>query len=184
MRRIRVKRGAVARAKRIKLLIMDVDGVLTDGRMVLTEGGDELKCFHSHDGMGINLAKRAGLGIAFATSETNRIVPARAKKLGVDDVFLGARRKGEILEEIAAKHGFTARECAFIGDDLLDIPALRRAGLAVAVANAVPEVKRLAHVVTGAAGGQGAVREAIEWILEAQGLRRLTVARYIAEHGG
>jgi 3-deoxy-D-manno-octulosonate 8-phosphate phosphatase (KDO 8-P phosphatase) len=184
MRNMIVRRGAAARAKRIKLLVLDVDGVLTDGRMALSEGGDELKFFHTHDGMAVNLARRAGLKIAFVTAEVSQIAAARGKKLGVDDVVTGARRKGETLEELAAKHGLSAGECAYIGDDLLDIPALQRAGLAIAVANAVPEVKRLAHVVTSAAGGQGAVREAIEWILNAQGLRRLTVARYVAEHGG
>jgi 3-deoxy-D-manno-octulosonate 8-phosphate phosphatase (KDO 8-P phosphatase) len=163
---------------------MDVDGVLTDGRIVLTEGGDELKFFHSHDGLAINLAKRAGLKIAFVTAESSQIALARGKKLGVDDVCIGVRRKGEALEDLLAKHGLSAQECAYIGDDLLDIPALQRAGLAVAVANAVPEVKRLAHLVTRAAGGQGAVREAVEWILGAQGRWRQTVVEYITDHGG
>jgi 3-deoxy-D-manno-octulosonate 8-phosphate phosphatase (KDO 8-P phosphatase) len=138
---------------------MDVDGVLTDGRMVLGQSGDELKMFHTHDGIALALAHRAGLRTAIMTGETSPIAKARGAKLGVDRVLLGVRRKGESVEALLAELGWGPECLAYIGDDLLDIPALGRAGLAVAVNDAVPEVKAAAHVVTLAMGGHGAVRE-------------------------
>ena len=173
-----------ARARRVRLLIMDVDGVLTDGRMVLTERGDEIKFFHTHDGMGVALAKRAGLKTAIVTGEKSLIAKARGAKLGVDEVVLGARRKGEIVDALVKKYGLSLEAAAFIGDDLLDIPVLQRVGFAVAVADAVPEVKRVAHLVTKARGGQGAVRETVEVILRAQAKWRSLVAAYVRDHGG
>ena len=177
-------RGAQARARQIRLLVLDVDGVLTDGRMVLSERGDELKAFHTHDGMGINLARRAGIAVALVTGEKSTIAQARGAKLEVEDVVLGARRKGDVLAELMAKHGVRREETAFMGDDLLDLPALQRAGLAVAPANAVAEVRRAAHVVTRAAGGAGAVRECVELILRAQGRWNEAVRAFVREHGG
>ena len=177
-------RDFTARARRIRLLVLDVDGVLTDGRMVLSERGDELKFFHTHDGMGINLAKRAGLALALVTGEKSPIAQRRGEKLGIDDVVLGARRKGEVLGELMAKHGMRAEEVAFMGDDILDLPALQRAGLAVAPANAVAEVRAAVHLVTKAAGGAGAVRECVEQILRAQGRWRDAVRAFVREHGG
>ena len=172
------------RARRVKLLILDVDGVLTDGRMTLTERGDELKSFHTHDGMGVNLARRAGIKIALVTGEKSEIGRMRGIKLGVEEIVLGARRKADTLEEIRAKLGVAAAEVAFMGDDLLDIPALERAGLAVAPANAVPEVRAVVDVVTRAAGGAGAVRECVELILRAQGVWERTVRAFVQDHGG
>ena len=164
--------------------MLDVDGVLTDGRMILSERGDELKVFDSHDGLAIGLAQRAGLRVAFVTGEKNAIAQARAARLGVEDVVVGARRKGEAVEELAARHDLTLAQVAFMGDDLLDIPALERAGLAVAPANAVPEARAVAHRVTRAAGGAGAVRECVEWILRAQGRWGEVVSAFVREHGG
>ena len=148
----RVKRGrdVTRRARKIRLLVLDVDGVLTDGRMVISERGDELKFFHTHDGMGVNLARRSGIAVALVTGEKSTIAQARGAKLGIEDVVLGARRKGEVLESLTAKYDVRADEVAFMGDDLLDIPALQRAGLAVAPANAVTEARAVAHVVTRA----------------------------------
>ena len=179
------RRGGVrARARRVKLLVLDVDGVLTDGRMTLTERGDELKSFHTHDGMGVNLAKRAGIAVALVTGEKSTIAQARGTKLGVADVVLGARRKAETIDELMVKFGVAPAEVAFMGDDLLDIPALERVGLAVAPANAVPEVRALVDVVTRAAGGAGAVRECVELILRAQGLWDEAVRAFVVESGG
>ena len=183
----RAPRGRPAtqtRARRIRLLVLDVDGVLTDGRMILSERGDELKAFHTHDGMGITLARRCGITVALVTGEKSTIAQARGTKLGVDDVVLGARRKGEVLAELMAKHGVRAEETAFMGDDLLDLPALERAGFAVAPANAVPEVRAIADVVTRAAGGAGAVRECVEVILRAQGRWRDAIRAFVRDHGG
>ncbi len=163
---------------------MDVDGVLTDGRMILSERGDELKAFHSHDGVAIVLAKRARLRTAMITGEQSPIAKARAAKLGVDSVVLGARRKGESLEALMAEHGVPADAVAYIGDDLLDLPALQRAGFAIAVADSAPEVQAIAHFVTKARGGEGVLRECVELILRAQGSWRSIVRGYVRDHGG
>lgn len=177
------RRSGLQRARRIRLVMMDVDGVLTDGRMILSEQGDELKAFHSHDGVAIALAHRAGLRTAMITGESSPIAKARGAKLGVDTVILGARRKGESVEALMAECGLPAEAVAYIGDDLLDLPALQRVGLAIAVADAAPEVRAAAHVVTRARGGHGAVREAVEFILRAQGTWRSTVQAYARDHG-
>lgn len=179
-----MRRDVAARARNIRLLVMDVDGVLTDGRMVLSDKGDELKMFHTHDGIGLALAHRAGLQTAMVTGETSPIAKARGDKLGVGTVVLGARRKGDVIDALLAETGVSAQALAYIGDDLLDVPALERAGLAVAPADAVPDVRALAHVVTKAPGGHGAVRECVELILRAQRLWLPTVQAYIREHGG
>ncbi len=179
-----MKRDVIARARKIRLLVMDVDGVLTDGRMVLSDRGDELKMFHTHDGIGLALAHRAGLATAMVTGETSPIAKSRGEKLGVGTVVLGARRKGEAVDMILAAAGLSSEALAYVGDDLLDVPALKRAGLAIAVANAVPEVKAVAHVVTTAPGGAGAVRECVELILRAQRRWRATVQAYVRDHGG
>jgi 3-deoxy-D-manno-octulosonate 8-phosphate phosphatase (KDO 8-P phosphatase) len=176
--------GAVARARKVRFLVMDVDGVLTDGRMILSERGDELKAFHTRDGVAIALAKRAGWRTALVTGETSTIAKARGTKLGVDVVILGARRKAETVEALRAEYELSADAVAYIGDDLLDVPAMQRAGLAIAVADGSETVRRLAHAVTRAAGGQGAVREAIEWILRVQRRWGPVVDAYVREHGG
>ena len=173
-----------ARARKIRLLAMDVDGVLTDGRMVLSDGGAELKMFHTHDGIGLALAHRAGLRTAMVTGETSLIAKARGTKLGVGTVVLGARRKGDVVDALLAEYGLSADALAYIGDDLLDLPALQRAGLAVAVADAVADVRAVAHVVTKARGGHGAVRECVELVLRAQGVWDRVYRAFVDEHGG
>jgi 3-deoxy-D-manno-octulosonate 8-phosphate phosphatase (KDO 8-P phosphatase) len=181
---VRLGRHVLERARRVRLLVMDVDGVLTDGRMILSERGDELKAFHARDGIGLALAKRAGLRTAMVTGEASPIAKARGAKLGVDAVVLAARRKGETLEALRAELALPADAVAYIGDDLLDIPAMQKAGLALAVADAAAPVKAVAHVVTRAAGGQGAVRECVELILRAQRVWTRVLAGYVSEHGG
>jgi len=177
-------RAVAARARKIRLLVMDVDGVLTDGRMIISERGDELKSFHTHDGVAVALAKRAGLRTAMVTGESSPIAKTRGTKLGVDSIVLGARRKGEVIEALRAEFDVPAAAVAYIGDDLLDIPAMQAAGLAIAVADAAPPVKAVAHVVTRARGGQGALRECVELLLRAQGSWRRIVGDYVREHGG
>ncbi len=142
------------RARHVRLVVTDVDGVLTDGRMILSDHGDELKSFHTRDGVAVALARRAKLRTAMITGETSPIAKTRGDKLGVDVVVLGARRKGEALEALCAQFDLPCTAAAYIGDDLLDIPALQRAGLAVAVADAADEVKavaQLAHPARAAA---------------------------------
>jgi 3-deoxy-D-manno-octulosonate 8-phosphate phosphatase (KDO 8-P phosphatase) len=163
---------------------MDVDGVLTDGRMLLSERGDEVKAFHARDGVALALAQRAGLRTAMVSGETSAVVKARAARLGVDRVLLGARRKGEALDALLAEWELPAEAAAFVGDDLLDLPALQRVGLAIAVADAAPEVKAVAHVVTRAGGGRGAIRECVELVLRARGAWRAAVDAYVRDHGG
>lgn len=180
----RRRTGVAARARRIRLLVLDVDGVLTDGTMVVAEGGDELKGFHARDGVALALARRAGLKTALVTGEKSPIAKIRGDKLGIDQVVLGARRKGDALDELLVGFELPAEAAAYVGDDLLDVPAMQRAGLAIAVADAVPEVKAVAHAVTRAPGGRGAVRECVELILKAQGAWRSTVDAYIRDHGG
>jgi 3-deoxy-D-manno-octulosonate 8-phosphate phosphatase (KDO 8-P phosphatase) len=169
-----------ARLKAIRLLVCDVDGVLTDGGMWLTSDGREAKRFSAHDGLGLSLARAAGLTTAFLTARRSPVVARRARECGVPLVLQGRRDKGPALAELCRRAAVPTAATAYVGDDLVDLPALRLAGLAVAVANAVPEVKRAADFVTAACGGHGAVREVIEHLLKAQGRWTQAVARFNA----
>lgn len=164
----------LARARRIKLLLMDIDGTLTDGGVCLiatpgVEAVAEMKVFNSKDGAGIKLARIMGIRTGFITGRSSHAVEVRARELSVDYVYLGQTTKMGAFEECLRRAGVTAEETAYLGDDLPDIPVSRRAGLAVAVADAAPEVKAACHYVTEARGGQGAAREVVELILKAQG---------------
>jgi 3-deoxy-D-manno-octulosonate 8-phosphate phosphatase (KDO 8-P phosphatase) len=158
-----------ARARRIKLLLMDCDGVLTDGRLWLTSDGDEQKAFHARDGQGISLLHRAGLQTGIITGRTSSAVDRRAQDLKMSYLRQYAKDKIKALEEILAEAGVTTDECAYIGDDVGDIPVMRRVGLAVAVSDAVEETKQAAQYITALRGGQGAVREVCDLVLKAQG---------------
>jgi 3-deoxy-D-manno-octulosonate 8-phosphate phosphatase (KDO 8-P phosphatase) len=158
------------RAKPIKLLLMDCDGVLTDGQLELLENGDEQKTFHARDGQGISLFHRAGWKTGIISGRTSSAVERRAQDLKMAYVRQYAKDKIAALEEIMAAAGVSADECAYIGDDVADIPVMRRVGFAVAVADAVEETKQAAHYVTELKGGRGAVREVADLILKAQGL--------------
>lgn len=157
------------RARGIRLLVMDVDGVLTDGTIVCGPDGQEWKAFHVQDGFAITAGQRAGLRMALISGRTSGAVARRAAELGLAEVHQGTRDKVAAYEGLVRRHGLTDTAAAFIGDDLVDLPLLRRVGLAVAVADAAPEVRAAAHYVTAAPGGRGAVREVIRLILEAQG---------------
>ncbi|PYS42055.1 MAG: 3-deoxy-D-manno-octulosonate 8-phosphate phosphatase [Acidobacteria bacterium] len=154
------------RAGRIKLLLMDCDGVLTDGRLWLTGDGDEQKTFHVRDGQGIGLLHQAGIKTGIISSGATE---RRAQELNISFVRQDAKDKIEALEEILTRAGVSAHECAYIGDDVGDIPVMNQVGLAVAVADAVEEAKRAAQYLTKANGGHGAVREVCELILKVQG---------------
>jgi len=158
-----------ARAQRIKLLLMDCDGVLTDGGLWLMAEGDEQKAFHARDGQGISLCHHAGLKTGIISGRTSSAVERRARDLKMSYVRQYAKDKIKALDEILAAAGVTANECAYIGDDVADIPVMRRVALAVAVGDAVPETKEAAHYVTELKGGHGAVREVCDLILKAQG---------------
>jgi len=166
------------RARRIKLLLMDCDGVLTDGRLELLENGEEQKTFHARDGQGISLFHRAGLKTGIISGRTSSAVERRAQDLSMSYVRQSAKDKIQALEEIMAAAHVSLQECAYIGDDLGDIPVMLQVGLAVAVADAVTETKQAAHLVTEHSGGQGAVREVCDLILKAQGRWDELMKRY------
>jgi 3-deoxy-D-manno-octulosonate 8-phosphate phosphatase (KDO 8-P phosphatase) len=157
------------RAERIKLLLMDCDGVLTDGRIWILENGEDQKAFHTRDGLGIDLLHRAGLKSGIISGRTSSALERRAQSLGVSYLWQGRDDKRQAFADTLAQAQVTKEEVAFIGDDLTDLPLMGQSGLAIAVADAAAEVRERAHHVTGANGGYGAVREAIELILKAQG---------------
>jgi 3-deoxy-D-manno-octulosonate 8-phosphate phosphatase (KDO 8-P phosphatase) len=168
-----------AQARLVRLLAMDVDGVLTDGRIVLDQQGHELKNFHVHDGQGIVLAHRAGLHIAWISGRQSAAVQHRASELQVTWVYQGVTNKVQVLREVLGQTAVPVTAAAYIGDDLGDLPLLRHVGLPIAVANALPEVRAGAAWITQRAGGQGAVREVIDFILRAQGRWTAAVETYL-----
>jgi 3-deoxy-D-manno-octulosonate 8-phosphate phosphatase (KDO 8-P phosphatase) len=177
-RRIRAQSNAfpadvAARARKIRVLLMDVDGVLTAGQVYLMPQADgtavEMKAFHSQDGAGLKLARDAGLRTGVISGRESAATTRRAQEVGMEFVFQGRGEKVPAYEEILRVAGVRDSEVAYIGDDLPDLPILERVGLAIAVANAVEEVRRAVHHVTRRTGGDAGVREAIEGILKAQG---------------
>src|ERR1700690_2149986 len=218
------------RARKIKLILFDVDGVLTDGKIWVlpvprdtastivqqtgasaakevestspspspsnpVSGGRgwtdyhaftniEAKGFHAHDGTGISLARLAGIKTGLITKRISSTVAFRARDLKIDHVHQGVQDKAGVMREIIEKEGITAAEVAFVGDDVIDLPVMRKCGLAIAVKNGRREVKAEAHFVTPHAGGDGAARDAVEYILKAQGKFKKAVVDYIGERGG
>jgi 3-deoxy-D-manno-octulosonate 8-phosphate phosphatase (KDO 8-P phosphatase) len=197
-----------SRAKRIKLILFDVDGVLTDGKLFIfpapagieqptqehaaKHGGQggfglhsqsmiEAKGFHAHDGTAISLARLGGIKTGLITKRISETVALRARDLKLEHVYQGIQDKLTVFEEILRGEGLTSSEAAFVGDDVIDLPVMRNCGFAVAVANARSEVKAEAHYVTPHAGGDGAVRDAVEYILKAQGKWKSVVSEYICE---
>ena len=197
-----------ARAQKIKVIIFDVDGVLTDGTLwffpstkqdagsqlsagemkadasgyqIVTVNSLEGKGFSAHDGVGMSLARLAGLKLGIITKRVSEAVAMRARELRIHHVFLGQDNKLLALDKILAAEGITAEEVAYVGDDIIDLPVMRRCGLAVAVPNARKEVREEAHLVTDHAGGEGAARDAIEYILSAQGRFQQVLEKYLAE---
>jgi 3-deoxy-D-manno-octulosonate 8-phosphate phosphatase (KDO 8-P phosphatase) len=206
------KSSPAARARKIKLIIFDVDGVLTDGKIWIfpSPGGSqpgiqqsvlerstqhggqsgfglystsliEAKGFHAHDGTAISLARLSGIKTGIITKRISETVALRARDLKIDHVHQGIQDKATVFAQILEKDGITAVEAAFVGDDVIDLPAMRRCGFAIAVKNARPEVKAEAHWSTPHAGGEGAARDAVEYILKAQGKWKKAVENYISE---
>ena len=169
-----------SRAARVRLLLLDCDGVLTDGRITPVEGGEELKSFHTHDGHGLVMLHRAGLRSGIISGRKSRLVELRAADLGVSFVRQGALNKVEAFESLMAEAGVEPSHAAYVGDDVVDIPLMRRCALAVAVADATPDTRAAAHYVTRLPGGFGAVREVCELILKAQGRWDELMKRYLA----
>ena len=167
------------RARRVRLLLMDCDGVLTDGRITLVGEAEEQKSFHTRDGHGIVMLHRAGLRTGIISGRTSAAVARRAADLGIEFLRQGSHNKVVEFEELLAAAGVAPEETAFVGDDVVDIPLMRRSGFAVAVADATHETRAAAHYVTGARGGFGAVREVCELILKAQGHWDELMKRYV-----
>lgn len=213
--------SAASRARKIRLILFDVDGVLTDGKIWIfpappapglethpagsegesirdlsaKHGGQggfgfhsatliEAKGFHAHDGTAISLARLAGLKTGVITKRISETVALRARDLKLDHVHQGIQDKATVFRQILSQDGIGAREAAFVGDDVIDLPVMRLCGFAIAVKNARAEVKAEAHWITPHGGGEGAARDAVEYILKAQGKWRKVVAEYTAERGG
>lgn len=162
----------------IRMLVLDVDGVLTDGNIIINHDGTESKRFNLHDGHGIKLWHRAGLTTALISGRETDATTERAKQLSIAHVLQGCKQKLPAFESLLSETGLTASQTAYVGDDLMDIPIVRRAGFGVAVANAVDELKRSADMVTDRDGGCGAVREVIEYILKNTGKWSELMQRY------
>lgn len=170
----------LAKAARVQLVIFDVDGVLTDGSLYLGDDGQEYKGFHSRDGHGMAMLREAGVHIGIITGRTSQVVVHRMASLGVEHVYQGRREKLPAFEDLLGKLGIPSEAAAFVGDDVVDLPIMTRAGLAIAVADAHPLVVRHAHWQTPSAGGRGAGRDVCELILEARGQLEGLLQRYLA----
>lgn len=157
------------RIRGIKLLIFDVDGVLTDGKIIYTDGGAEIKAFDVRDGHGIKLVMRSGIDVALITARQSGVVDHRAKNLGIDLVYQGMKDKLAAFEDILDKKSLKPEDAAYVGDDIIDLPVLKRAGFSCAVFDAVDEVRGMVDYVAAKRGGRGAAREICELILKAQG---------------
>ncbi|HUO43836.1 MAG TPA: phenylphosphate carboxylase subunit delta [Burkholderiales bacterium] len=167
------------KAGRVRLAVFDVDGVMTDGALYLTDGGEEIKAFNSRDGHGMKMLQDSGVEIALLTGRTSRCVELRAQNLGVKLVFQGASDKGRVFAELLAARNIEAAATAYMGDDVVDLPALLRCGLALTVPDAPLLVRQHADYVTRAGSGSGAVREACELIMQAQGTLEHRLAAYL-----
>ncbi|OOZ40873.1 3-deoxy-D-manno-octulosonate 8-phosphate phosphatase [Solemya pervernicosa gill symbiont] len=157
------------KAKQIRLIIFDVDGVLTDGGLFFGDDGQEYKAFHSRDGHGMKMLQQSGVTIAIITGRTSKVVEHRMKNLGIEHVYQGQHEKLPAFEQLIAELNVSAEETAYVGDDVVDLPIMTRVGLAVAVQDAHRMVKQHAHWQTSVGGGRGAAREICELIMEAQG---------------
>ena len=155
--------------QKIRLLALDVDGVLTDGKIIWTGNGEEIRHFHVHDGTGLYMLKRLGYERALISGKKSKAVEKRAKELGFDHIYLGISNKVEILDLLVQATGLSYEQVCYMGDDLMDLGVMNLVGFPVSVANGVPEVKKAAKYITQNTGGHGAVREVVELILKTQG---------------
>jgi 3-deoxy-D-manno-octulosonate 8-phosphate phosphatase (KDO 8-P phosphatase) len=172
-------RDILERASRIQLAIFDVDGVLTDGSLFIGDDGQEYKAFNSRDGHGMVMLRQTGITLAIITGRSSEVVRIRMASLGITQVYQGIQDKLTAYEELKQTLALTDEAIAYVGDDVVDLPVLRRAGLAVAVADAHPLVQRHTHWQTRSPGGRGAARDLCELIMEAQGTLGAMMARYL-----
>ena len=167
------------KAANIRLLIFDVDGVLTDGSLFIGDDGQEYKAFNSRDGHGIKMVQRHGVIVAIITGRTSKVVEHRMENLGVTHIYQGKLHKLPAYEELAEKLGISAEETAYVGDDVVDLPVMRKVGLAVAVQDAHPLVRAHSHWQTPSGGGHGAARDVCEMLMEAKGVLQTELDSYL-----
>lgn len=172
-------REVYERARNIRLAVFDVDGVLTDGSLYFTDSGEELKAFNVRDGHGMKMLQACGVRLAIITSRSSRCVELRARNLGIDLLYQGVADKLATFQELLARLKLDVAAAAYMGDDVIDLPVMRRCGLALTVAEAPAAVKNHAHYVSQAPGGRGAVREVCELIMQAQGTLAAQIAAYL-----
>ncbi|MDY6980858.1 MAG: 3-deoxy-manno-octulosonate-8-phosphatase KdsC [Pseudomonadota bacterium] len=171
----------LARAAQIKLVVFDVDGVLTDGTLFVGDDGQEYKAFHSRDGFGIKLLRQSGVQIGVITARNSQVVLHRMENLGIEHVYQNRLEKVPAFEELVAKLELQPEQAAYVGDDVVDLPVMRRAGLAIAVQDAHPLAKQHAHWQTPHGGGRGAARDVCELIMEAQKTLDEQLSKYLHE---
>jgi 3-deoxy-D-manno-octulosonate 8-phosphate phosphatase (KDO 8-P phosphatase) len=165
-------------AKGLKMLILDVDGVLTDGRIILDNDGNEFKSFHVRDGHGIKMLQRAGVRVAIITGRYSKVVERRARELGITEIYQRCHAKTVAFDHIIEKYGLSEKEAAYMGDDVVDIPVFKRVGMPIAVKDAEDSAKDHAAMITENPGGRGAVREVCDFLLKAKGLWESTTREY------
>ncbi len=168
------------KAGQIRLVIFDVDGVLTDGSLFLGDDGQEYKAFNSKDGHGMKMLQASGIGIAIITGRTSEVVRIRMRSLGIEHVFQGVENKAEAYEQLKAMLGLEDAQIAYVGDDVVDLPVMTRVGLAICVADGHQLVSQHAHWTTGHAGGRGAAREVCELLMDAHGTLQPALEGYLA----
>ena len=172
------KKNLQEKLKKIKMLVLDVDGVMTDGSIIMDSDGREMKNFNVRDGHGLVMIQRHGIKVAILTGRTSAVVDHRARDLKITEVYQGALNKRAVFDQMLKKNNLSPEETAFIGDDIVDIPVLKRVGFSAAVADALDVVKKPVDYITANKGGQGAVREICEMLLNAQGYWPEVAARY------
>jgi len=171
--------SAAERARGVKLMIFDVDGVLTDGRLYLSDRGEEMKAFNTRDGQGIKLLRQCGIAVGLITARNSRVVEHRARELGIELLRQGASDKASAFAELLALQHLQANQAGYMGDDLADLPVLTRCGFAASVPSASEDVLTRVHYVARAAGGHGAVREVCEFILRSQDALEHAISGYL-----
>ena len=167
------------RAKRVRVAAFDVDGILTDGRLYYTDSGEEIKAFNVQDGHGIKMLCESGIAVAIITSRSSRVVENRARDLGIEFLFQGVANKLDTMNALLKRLSVDMQAASYMGDDVIDLPVLRRCGFAASVPEAPAVVRKHAHYVTGARGGRGAVREFSELVLQAHGTLDARLAEYL-----
>ena len=169
----------IKKAKNIKLVIFDVDGVLTDGSLYVTESGEEIKAFNSRDGHGLKMLQSSGVIVAIITGRTSNIVAHRMKELGIENVYQGIKHKYPAFVDLVQKLDLTPEQTAYVGDDIVDLPVMSHVGLAIAVQDAHEFVKKHSHWQTPSVGGRGAARDVCEFIMDAQGNLQAELQSYL-----